>query len=126
LNWLPKINSFLLPLARSPLAAYFIGWLFAHASFLLPVNRLYESKTLIVFVHPKPVYPTHCLLVPKKAIRGIESLHAVDGNTLVEVMSASREVAQQLGLIHYQLVINAGAYQEVPQIHFHLISTPLP
>lgn len=119
------MGKLLLAFARSRLTAKVVGWVFAHASFLLPVKRLYESPTLIAFHHPQPAYQTHCLLIPKKAISGVPSLTAADGNTLVEVVLVSQQIARVLNLTQYQLVVNAGAYQAVPQLHFHLISQAL-
>jgi diadenosine tetraphosphate (Ap4A) HIT family hydrolase len=51
-----------------------IGWIFAHMSFAIPVKRLRETETLMAFYHPKPAYPFHVLLVPKKAIASLRSL----------------------------------------------------
>ncbi|MEZ4510613.1 MAG: hypothetical protein R3C62_01950 [Chloroflexota bacterium] len=37
-------------------------------SFLIPVQRLRETATLLAFHHPKPSYPLHILLVPKRPL----------------------------------------------------------
>ena len=57
----------LLRAARSPLAGRCLGWFVAHMSFLIPVDRLRETETLIAFYHPRPSYPFHVLLIPKRA-----------------------------------------------------------
>ena len=56
------------------LFAPFIGWIFTHMSYAIPVKRLRETKTLMVFYHPKPSYPFHVLLVPKKAVASLKEL----------------------------------------------------
>lgn len=116
------MGSILIHLARSPLGSLLIGWVFAYASFLLPLKRLYDSKTLIAFHHPKPSYATHIILIPKKAIRGIHAITRVDGNTLIEIVQAADHIARELNLANYKLIVNGGAYQDVMQIHFHLIT----
>lgn len=58
------------------LFAPLIGWIFAHMSFAIPVQRLRETKTLMAFYHPKPAYAFHVLLVPKKAVASLMELDA--------------------------------------------------
>ena len=109
---------------RSPLARIIIGWIFAHISFALPVKRLRETETLIAFRHPKPSYPVHILLVPKKAIGSLADLTPADNAFLADVFRTVPELAAELKLTAsgYRLIVNAGAYQDVPQLHFHLIA----
>lgn len=109
-------NHFPLDLARRPIFARLIGWTFAHASFLLPVRRLAETPTLVAFRHPRPAYPVHILIVPKKAIPSLAHLTPADGPLLADVLITARELAPGC-----RLVANAGAYQSFPQLHFHLI-----
>lgn len=115
---------FLLQLARSPLFGRLVGWLFAHLSFLLPFKRLYESETLLAFEHPRPSYPLHVLLVPKKTIRSLDDLQASNADLLLEILQTGQSLVESstLAKTGYRLVLNAGAYQEVPQLHVHLIS----
>jgi histidine triad (HIT) family protein len=101
-----------------------IGWIFEHMSFLIPVNRILETGTLVAFYHPDPSYPVHILLVPKKAIRGVADLGQEDQPFLWELISSVQQIVAQLGLEQhgYRLVVNGGSFQDVPQLHFHLIS----
>jgi len=100
-----------------------VGWFFAHLSFILPVKRLYQSDRVIAFRHPSPSYPVHVLLIPKKALRGLEDLRADDAGLLIEIFITAQNLARELGLMEsgYRLIYNGGAYQNVPQMHFHLI-----
>ncbi|MBI5080493.1 MAG: HIT domain-containing protein [Chloroflexi bacterium] len=115
------MGSILINLARSSFGSLLIGWVFAHASFILPLKRIYDSKTLVAFHHPQPNYATHIILIPKKAIRGIHAITRADGGTLIEIVQTANQIARELNLSHYKLIVNAGAYQEVMQMHFHLI-----
>jgi histidine triad (HIT) family protein len=111
-------------LARSPIGRLLIGWIFAHMSFAIPINRLRDTDTLLAFHHPKPSYPFHVLLVPKKAIGSLTDLQPEDNAFLTEVFRVTQELVKELDLTTsgYRLIVNGGEYQDVPQLHFHLIS----
>jgi histidine triad (HIT) family protein len=111
-------------LARTPFGRVLVGWIFAHMSFAIPVNRLRDTETLLAFHHPKPNYPVHILLVPKKAIGSLVELQSEDDVFLAEVFRVTQELVKELNLTTsgYRLIVNGGAYQDVPQLHFHLIS----
>ena len=121
----------LLSIARSSIGKFFIGWIFEHMSFVIPVKRLHESEILMAFHHPKPSYPTHILLVPKRAVRGLEDLSPEDDLFLTEVFHTVQSLVDELNLTAsgYRLILNGGEYQDVPQLHFHLIAdeqSPIP
>src|SRR5262252_5606752 len=115
-------------LARSPLAravtAAVAGQVFAHMSFAIPVHRLRETATLLAFHHPRPSYPVHILLVPKKALPGLAALTPADADFLLELFATVQSLVAELHLeaAGYRLVANGGEYQDFPQLHFHLIS----
>ena len=114
----------LLQLARSKISRSIIGWGFAHMSFAIPVKRLRETPTLLAFYHPNPGYPTHILLVPKKAVSSLTDLNPADTGFLTDLVSTVQELVTELNLepAGYRLIVNGGSYQEIPQLHFHLVS----
>lgn len=94
-------------------------------SFTLPVDRLRETSTLLAFYHPRPSYPLHILLVPKKAIATLDELDpAADGAFLTELYVTVKDVVEEFHLARdgYRLIVNGGAYQDFPYLHFHLVS----
>ena len=111
-------------LARSFIGQIFIGWFFAHMSFAIPVNRLRETDILMAFHHPRPSYGIHILLVPKKSIGSLSDIQPADNSFLTEVFQITQELVKELDLMQpgYRLIVNGGEYQDVPQLHFHLIS----
>jgi histidine triad (HIT) family protein len=115
---------YLFTLARSSPGRLILGWIFSHMSFVIPVNRLYDTKTLLAFHHPRPSYRTHILLVPKKAIESLSDLQPEDADFLAEVFRITQELVKDhdLAASGYRLVVNGGKYQDVPQLHFHLIA----
>lgn len=119
-----SVQQVLFALARSGLAGWIVGWLFAHMSFAIPVNRLRETDTLIAFHHPKPSHPVHILLVPKRNRPDLMALETADTDFLTDLYRTAQELVREFGLedAGYRLIVNGGAYQDVPQLHFHLIS----
>ena len=114
----------LFALARTPAAGFFVGWLFAHMSFALPLKRLRETATLVAFHHPQPAYRVHILIVPKRAVTGLMALQTADSDFLLDLFPTVQSLVAQFNLeaIGYRLITNGGPYQDIPQLHFHLIS----
>jgi histidine triad (HIT) family protein len=106
------------------LFAPLIGWVFAHMSFAIPVRRLRETDTLMAFHHPKPAYPFHVLLVPKKAVASLEKLDPADTVFLTDLFSTVQNLVNEFHLAEgaYRLIVNGGEFQDFPHLHFHLIS----
>jgi len=105
-----------------PLLAPIIGWMFAHMSFAIPVARLRETERLMAFYHPKPAYPFHVLIVPKKAVASLAELGPEDAAFLTELISTVQSLVEEFKLPAYRLIVNGGEFQDFPQLHFHLIA----
>jgi histidine triad (HIT) family protein len=99
-----------------------IGWVFARMSFAIPVRRLRETKTLMAFHHPKPSYPFHVLIVPKKAVKSLRELDVDDTEFLSDLYATVQSLVDEFQLPAYRLIVNGGEFQDFPQLHFHLIS----
>ena len=99
-----------------------IGWVFAHMSFAVPVKRLRETQTLMAFHHPKPAYPFHVLLVPKKAVTSLMELDPTDTAFFTDLYSTVQHLVNEFQLPAYLLILNGGEFQDFPQLHFHLVA----
>ncbi len=110
--------------ARSRLGRQLAGWFFEHLSFALPLRRLRETDTLIAFHHPRPAYPLHILVIPKTARGSVTDLTAADSAFMVDLFTTVASLVAEFDLERcgYRLITNGGVYQDVPQLHFHLIS----
>lgn len=119
-----RLRRYLFTVARSPAGRWLIGWLFTHMSFLLPVERLRETPTLIAFWHPQPACNWHVLLVPKRPLPSLTHLAANDTDFMVDLFQTVQSLVQEYGLetAGYRLIANGGPYQDIPHLHFHLIS----
>jgi histidine triad (HIT) family protein len=91
-------------------------------SFAIPVHRLRENETLLAFYHPKPAYPFHVLLVPKKSVASLMKLDPQDSVFLSDLYATVQSLVDEFHLTAYRLIVNGGEYQDFPQLHFHLIS----
>lgn len=108
-------------LIRLSMIVRWIGWIFAHMSFAIPVKRLRETDTLMAFRHPKPAYPFHVLIVPKKAVASLADLDPADTVFLTDLYSTVQSLVDEFTLPAYRLIVNGGEFQDFPQLHFHLI-----
>jgi histidine triad (HIT) family protein len=118
------VKTLLFHLARSRFASLVIGWVFQYMSWSIPVERLAETASLIAFYHPAPSYPVHILLVPKHSYANLSALPPEDTAFQRDLFLTVASLVQDLSLEQkgYRLICNGGAYQDVPLLHFHLIS----
>jgi histidine triad (HIT) family protein len=101
-----------------------MGWVFSYFSFVIPVDRLRETDSLIVFHHPSPSHPTHILLIPKRKYRSLMDLPIEDTDLMRDLFSVVQDLIANFGLEDggYRMVVNGGDAQDVQHLHFHLIS----
>ena len=91
--------------------------------FALPLARLRETPTLLAFFHPAPSHPYHVLLIPRKPIPSLADLDpAAESAFLTDLVTAVQSLVDEYRLPAYRLIVNGGAYQDLPHLHFHLIS----
>lgn len=119
-----KIIRFMPVFSRS-LVRILIPYILTKMPFLVPSERLYETETLVAFYHPQPVYRMHILLLPKFPIAGLAELSTAEHQIFThDLFIAVKELVERFNLEDegYRLVMNGGKYQEIPQLHFHLVS----
>lgn len=118
------ITKVLFKLARTRVGNSMVRWSFAHATKLMPVDKLHETDLVIAFRHPKPSHETHIVIVPKRSIKTLMHLSGNDADVLRDVFLTAQNVIQDLGLASqgYSVVVNGGPRQDVDQIHFHILS----
>lgn len=102
--------------------SHLTSFIFTRMSFLVPVERLRETDTLLAFHHPRPAYPFHVLLVPRQAIPNLMALDPSNTKFLSELFEVVGSLVTEFQLPAYRLIVNGGEYQEFPHLHFHLIS----
>lgn len=108
-------------LLKQPFFYGIFVWMLNHIPIAIPVKRLRETDSLLAFFHPKPDYPFHIIILPKKVIRSFSDLEPADP-FLVDLATTAQSLVTGNHLPAYRLIVNGGGYQEFPHLHFHLIS----
>jgi histidine triad (HIT) family protein len=118
------LTYFLFFLARSRLGGWLIRKGLKHMNFAIPVQRLRETETLLAFNHPKPSYRVHILIVSRSGYRTLMDIPLEDSAFQHDLFETVQSLVHEFGLetTGYRLVVNGGSYQDVPVLHFHLIS----
>ena len=110
--------------ARTSLGGALVGLYFGVACPLLPAERLGETEYVVAFHHPRPSYPVHVLIVPKKRIPHFLALTAETMPYAEHALLMAQQLVRKLKLedTGYRFLVNGGMYQDVKQVHFHLVS----
>src|SRR6478609_8159461 len=96
----------------------------------VPATVVHETDRVLAFRDINPQAPTHVLVIPKDHHRNVAALAAADPGLLADVVSATRHVAEQEGLVAgdgiepgFRLVTNTGpqAGQSVDHVHLHVL-----
>ena len=114
------IKSFL----HTKMAKRLAGFMFSRGSRLLPVKKLRENSTWLAFIHHKPCYPIHIVIVPKREIDDWMSLPLEDPALYADFVELSQGMIRDFCLEEtgYRLIINGGPYQTFPHLHAHLVA----
>jgi len=91
----------------------------------IPGEFVYRDELCGVLRDIDPKAPTHLLVIPTKALGGVQDATEEDQALLGHLLLVARKVAADAGLLPdgYRLVINAGegGGQTVPHLHVHLL-----
>ncbi len=91
----------------------------------IPATIIYEDEHILAFNDINPQEKTHILLIPKLHITDLEDAVTSDEKmqALNHLIKALPEVVRETGVTQgYTVQTNVGDYQEVPYLHFHIIS----
>ena len=80
-----------------------------------------ETDKTIVIRHPRPQYPMHYVVVPKKDIKNIGQLSEGDQEYLVDAWAVINAFVQEKEITSYRIITNGPGYQSVSYLHFHII-----
>ena len=91
----------------------------------IPADIVFEDDQCLAFRDIQPQAPTHILVIPKKAIAGVQYAGAGDAALLGHLLVTARQIAETEGIATagFRLVINAGDHggQTVDHLHVHLL-----
>ncbi|MCL5875057.1 MAG: HIT domain-containing protein [Candidatus Dependentiae bacterium] len=90
----------------------------------IPATIITETDSIIVIKDIFPKAPVHYLIIPKKHVQDVQSLHETDGTLAGELVLMAKQLSLQLGSQAFRLVVNSGADagQKVFHLHFHFLA----
>jgi histidine triad (HIT) family protein len=90
----------------------------------IPAKIVRSDDHLVAFHDVAPAAPTHLLVVPRRHLAAISATSAADDALLGRLLGAAREIAAELGLAGFRVVVNDGesAGQSVFHLHVHLLA----
>ncbi len=121
------VREWLMRLVRSRGAAPLVRLAFAHLPNRAP-GLLAQTDRVVAFRHPRPTHRVHILFVPRRPVPSLMPLGADDSSLLADVVAMAQTLIRENGLeaTGYRLIVNGGPYQEVGQLHFHLVADGSP
>lgn len=110
-------------LAKTRFGGRLLNLVLSRASSLLPLPILAENESLLAFHHPRPGYPVHVLILPKRAYQDLLSVPSQDADLFIDLLGVVQQLILDLGLEQssYRLIVNGGQAQDVKHLHFHLV-----
>lgn len=64
----------LFDIAKTPFMGKIVGTAFRYGSWAIPVKKVYNSKEILAFYHPRPSYENHIIISPKRAIKNLQQM----------------------------------------------------
>ena len=88
-----------------------------------PASIEHETDLVIAFKSIDPAADTHLLIVPKKHVSHVDDFSKEDKDLFFEMLEVAQSLVHSLDLSDgYKLVFNAGRYQAIPHVHWHLLA----
>jgi histidine triad (HIT) family protein len=84
--------------------------------------KVFEDENFIAFLDHRPLFPGHCLLIPRAHYETLIELPAADaGPFLADAQLLCRAQEQALGAEGTFVAINNRISQSVPHLHVHVV-----
>lgn len=92
------------------------------ASGAAPAERVLEDERAVAFLDARPVFPGHCLLVPREHVATLADLPApLVGPFFERAQLLARAVERGLSAEGTFVAINNRVSQSVPHLHVHVV-----
>ncbi len=100
------------------------SWALNHCPGLLPLKPLRKTSNWVVYVHPTPLYPVHLVILPRANVTNWMALPSEDGLIMADFIRLTQAMISDFELepAGYRLIMNGGANQTFPHLHFHLVA----
>lgn len=91
---------------------------------VLERQKFYQDDLVLALYTHRPVFPGHCLVIPKRHVERFEGLTEAEVTRIAQVIKrVDQAVRKVYGNTDYLLLQKNGAQagQSVPHVHFHYI-----
>jgi histidine triad (HIT) family protein len=87
------------------------------------VEKVFESDTVLAYLHTRPAYDVHIVVIPKKHISSLITIEESEAGLLLELLSVVKQVAAEVVSEHgaCRVITNIGAYQDSKHLHWHVV-----
>ena len=87
-----------------------------------PAYIVFENNQFVVFLDKKPLFPGHCLLIPKGHVENFDKLSKELIGPLFEFSQVlSKAVERSMKALGTFIAINNKISQSVPHVHIHIV-----
>lgn len=88
------------------------------------VEIVLETENTLAYYHTRPFWEVHIVVIPKKHISSLLTLEECDNQTLLELISTIKQVADVVVQEHgaCRVLTNLGQYQDSKHLHWHVSS----
>ena len=88
----------------------------------IEVEILKETETVLAFLHTKPSWTFHAVIIPKIHVTRLVDVQ--DMEIVKEIFEVAREIIleKKLHETNYKIITNGGSFQDSQHLHFHLVS----
>jgi histidine triad (HIT) family protein len=88
----------------------------------LPARHVFEDEISLAFLDRRPVFPGHCLLIPKKHFETLADLPAnLIGGFFKNAQLLARAVESAMAADGTFVAMNNRVSQSVPHLHVHVV-----
>lgn len=88
----------------------------------LPAAKVYETEDIVAFLDTRPLFPGHCLVIPRLHFETLTDLPAASVAPLFAAAQlVTTAVEEALAADGSFVAINNGVSQSVPHLHVHIV-----
>ncbi|AEW93241.1 MULTISPECIES: HIT family protein [Streptomycetaceae] len=88
----------------------------------VPSHRVYADETAVAFLDARPIFPGHCLVVPRLHVHTLTDLPAPDiGPFFTRVQRVTSAVERAMAAAGSFVAQNNRVSQSVPHLHVHIV-----
>ncbi len=88
----------------------------------VPSHRVYADETAVAFLDARPIFPGHCLVVPRHHVETLTDLAPRDvGPFFARVQRITSAVERGMNAVGSFVAQNNRVSQSVPHMHVHVV-----